>query len=131
MAALLTKLMSFNPHDPTLIGGAFIDQDHQDHETGERFIRVNGNLNIRGSLTQNGQPVGGGGITNSAPANTVPKSDGTNLVASRITDDGITISAGILANGQISFYLDELGNTLKVAVKYSDGTVKTGTIALL
>jgi hypothetical protein len=32
----------------------------------------------------------GGGITNSAPTNTVPKSDGVDLVASRITDDGTT-----------------------------------------
>lgn len=51
-------------------------------------------------------------------------------------DNGIAQSAptsttaGILANGQISFFLDELGNTLKVAVKYSDGTVKGGAIIL-
>ena len=35
-----------------------------------------------------------------------------------------------LANGQISFYLDEAGNALKVRVKYSDGTLKTGTVNL-
>jgi len=38
--------------------------------------------------------AGGGGVTNSAGANVIPKSDGTNLVASRITDlsgDGITL----------------------------------------
>lgn len=35
---------------------------------------------------------GGGGITNSAGANVIPKSDGTNLVASGFTDDGTTIS---------------------------------------
>lgn len=39
-------------------------------------------------------------------------------------------TAAILANGQISFYLDEVGNNLKVAVQYSDGTTKTGTVAL-
>jgi hypothetical protein len=38
--------------------------------------------------------------------------------------------AALLTNGQISFYLDEVGNKLKVAVKYSDGTSKTGEIAL-
>lgn len=32
------------------------------------------------------------GVTNSAGANVVPKSDGTNLVASQITDDGTTVS---------------------------------------
>ncbi len=34
-------------------------------------------------------------------------------------------------NGTIALYLDEVGNNLKVAVKYSDGTTKTGTIALV
>lgn len=36
-----------------------------------------------------------------------------------------------LVDGQISFYLDEGGNTLTVKVKYSTGTVKTGTVALV
>jgi hypothetical protein len=40
-------------------------------------------------------------------------------------------TAAKLANGQISFYLDEVGNLLKVAVKYSDGTTKTGSVALV
>ena len=35
-----------------------------------------------------------------------------------------------LSNNNISFYLDEGNNQLKVRVKYSDGTLKTGTIAL-
>lgn len=35
-----------------------------------------------------------------------------------------------LANGQISFYVDEVGNNLLVRVKYSDGTLKLATIAL-
>lgn len=38
--------------------------------------------------------VSGGGVTNSAPANTIPKSDGTNLVSSNITDDGTTTTVG-------------------------------------
>ncbi|HLJ66762.1 MAG TPA: glycosyl hydrolase family 28-related protein [Chloroflexota bacterium] len=38
--------------------------------------------------------------------------------------------AGNLADSQITFYLDEVGNNLKVLVKYSNGTVKTGTVAL-
>ena len=36
--------------------------------------------------------TGGGGITNSAGANVVTKSDGTNLVASGLSDDGTTIT---------------------------------------
>lgn len=44
---------------------------------------------------------------------------------------GAPASAGAtLFNGSISFYLDESGNNLKVEVKYSGGTTKTGTLAL-
>lgn len=35
-----------------------------------------------------------------------------------------------LGNGQISAYLDQAGNALKYRVKYSDGTLKTGQVAL-
>jgi len=35
-----------------------------------------------------------------------------------------------LNNNNISFYLDQVGNNLKVRVKYSDGTLKLATIAL-
>ena len=40
------------------------------------------------------------------------------------------IDSAELLNGSISFYLDEGNNQLKVRVKYSDGQLKTGTIAL-
>jgi hypothetical protein len=49
-------------------------------------------------------------------------------------DNGIAQSApasttgGILANGQISFYLDEGGSNLKIAIKKSDGNTATVTI---
>lgn len=33
-----------------------------------------------------------GGVTNSAGSNVIPKSDGTNLVGSQITDDGTTVT---------------------------------------
>lgn len=42
---------------------------------------------------------GGGGITNSAGNNVVTKSDGTNLVASQMTDDGTTVKVGTTAAG--------------------------------
>jgi hypothetical protein len=38
---------------------------------------------------------------------------------------------GNLTNSSISFYVDEIGNNLKVRVKYSNGTLKTATIALV
>lgn len=36
-----------------------------------------------------------------------------------------------LANSRISMYLDEVGNTLKFRVRYSNGTLKLGSIALV
>lgn len=37
----------------------------------------------------------------------------------------------LLPTSSISFYLDQVANNLKVRVKYSDGTFKTGTVALV
>jgi hypothetical protein len=53
---------------------------------------------------------GGGGVTNSAGNNVVTKSDGTNLIASGITDDGTTVAmasrilsiGGVARNPQVS-----------------------------
>jgi hypothetical protein len=38
---------------------------------------------------------------------------------------------GDINNAQISFFLDQPGNELKVRVRYSDGTLKSGAIALI
>lgn len=38
---------------------------------------------------------------------------------------------GNLNNSEISFSVDEAGNNLKVKVKYSNGTVKNATVALV
>lgn len=42
---------------------------------------------------------GGGGITNSAGADVIMKSDGTNAVASSLTDDGVTITGTVPFDG--------------------------------
>jgi hypothetical protein len=36
----------------------------------------------------------------------------------------------LTGNSQVAFSLDEVGNNLLVTVKYSDGTAKSGTVAL-
>lgn len=46
------------------------------------------------------------------------------------TNTTVTPDADI-QNSELSFYLDETGNNLKVKLKYSNGTVKTGVVALL
>jgi hypothetical protein len=72
-------------------------------------------LTTNGSGVTSWTTVAGGGVTNSAGANVIPKSDGTNLVASRITDDGTDIYVGdavgatayVLtnpANAEVSFH---------------------------
>lgn len=40
------------------------------------------------------------------------------------------IAPGVLPNGSSAFYLDEANNSLKIAVRYSNGAVKTGSINL-
>jgi len=37
----------------------------------------------------------------------------------------------MLHSGSISFYIDDSGNNLNVRVRYADGTLKTGTVALV
>lgn len=62
------------------------------------------------------------GITNSAGANVVPKSNGTNLVASKITDDGTDVTVSPVAAG--SFIIQQAGTPSDDALKVfkSDGT---------
>lgn len=58
------------------------------------------------------------------------------LEAMRLTENQISLVANNSistphSNGSISFDLDEAGDNLKVRVKYSDGTEKNGTLALI
>lgn len=68
-----------------------------------------------------------GGITNSAGANVVPKSDGTNLVTSRITDDGTDIALDAPSHKVILGDVNGTGNTTKLIVDDDDGTVQIST----
>lgn len=69
------------------------------------------------------------GITNSAPANTIPKSDGTNLVVGLATDDGsafeVQATGGIILNGgtQSAARLVAGANGIQVAGSGSDDAV--------
>lgn len=59
---------------------------------------VNADVEINGTLNQYGNPVGGSsGITNSAGENVIPKSDGTNLVPSILSE----LAESLIAAGSL------------------------------
>lgn len=57
---------------------------------------------------------GGGGTTNSAGANVIPKSDGTNLVASSVTDDGTAVTINTRTTARAAILEDGTGPALGV-----------------
>jgi hypothetical protein len=57
---------------------------------------------------------GGGGVTNSAGNNVVPKSDGTNLVASTVTDDGTLVTINTRTKARATVLTDGTGAFLDV-----------------
>lgn len=66
-----------------------------------------------------------GGITNSAPANTVPKSDGTNLVSSQITDSGTSIDVTTPVDGRFrAGDLGAAGNGVVLRVDDADSEIE-------
>lgn len=109
------------------------------------ILDTNGNTSISGTLavgttialTGAELHVVGSGNTSAGFAFRVDSSTVTGLL--RVRNDGYVIQSALnaaiadadLASSQMSFYLDEAGNTLTVKVKYSGGTVKTGTVALV
>lgn len=44
--------------------------------------------------------------------------------------DSAALGDGKIGKSRVNIWVDETGNTLSFKVKYSDGTVKSGTVAL-
>ena len=106
-----SALYAFSSETPGAQSTLFASSNNDDGYT-VQFVAFDGTneVSIIGNAAANTLALtAGAGIAQSAPAST---------------------TAAILQNGQISFYLDEVGNNLKVAVQYSDGTTKTATVAL-
>ena len=86
-------------------------------DTPSHKLDINGDIRVRGNdiRDNSGNPAisfdGNGNV-------------GTLQITGSVTPDEA------LEEQTISFYLDEGNNQLKVKVKYSDGLIKTGTIAL-
>ena len=86
-------------------------------DTPSHKLDVNGDIRVRGNDIRDNS------------GNPVISFDGSGHVEMIQVAGSETVSSA-LENGSISFYLDEGNNQLKVRVKYSDGQLKTGTIAL-
>lgn len=66
---------------------------------------------------------GGGGITNSAGLDVIPKSDGTNLVASGMSDDG----SFVLINAPTAFSCGDINQVGNLATFSVGGTITANT----
>lgn len=90
-----------------------------------RCLRTDGSGNVVVAAADCGS--GSGGITNSAGNNVIPKSDGANLVASQISDDGTDVSLAtgglnLVSGGKVRFSLNEIAYVNTLGPTFFDGT---------
>jgi hypothetical protein len=136
------------------IGNNVVDLRSGNSETGEFYLNNSSGTNkigmvVGGSIIDTSLKVGGsfGGATAAlqivgAGATSSTKTalfqNSASVAALTIKDDGYciikannaAIASGDLSNNEMSFYIDEGTNHCVVKVKYSSGTVKTGTFNL-
>lgn len=108
-------------------------------EGDQRFIfsDVEGHLSVSSSPANVDGAILIGGSTGEPTATTLTEGEGVVVTNGpgtiALSVSGVLpapTSAPILANAQLAFYLDQVTHKMMIAVKYSDGTTKTGEVAL-
>lgn len=112
----------------TAEGGFFIPNQEADSPENAYSVDSQGNIDTLGNVTALGQVETTAVVTGmlTAEVTTLEVHDGSCFFGVPSSEP----QSSALSAGQITFYLDESNNKLRVKVKYSGGTVKAGEIAL-